>query len=324
MNGDVTTPTAARKIVLGEGLEEHLRQFLKQSAYAAQGGIITDLDGTVVHEQHGRVYIPDQVTYALKALYELGRPLVLNTLRFPLSVIRTFGKEWYAISNAPIPTVTLNGSQCGFVTQTSAGDLIFEEMDAFPLPKSEVEEVLQGVQGLLEGGVSDLLVFYYPRDWRMGEIIWTPVPEKVEAVKEKYRSASAVTAVEFTKLREQMTAEEICMIFLLIDAPDQQLMAYQHTKRSNFYTRRGVDKLFGAQAIAQRLGIELAHSIGAGDAETDRFLNGVGLAILVGNHSLEFRGSVQTLMLKNQFELGDLLFRLAELQREAGDRFVPA
>lgn len=306
-----------RKIILSEGVEEHLRQFLRESAYAAQGGVITDLDGTVVHEEHGRVYIPESVEYGLKELYDLGRPLILNTLRFPLSVIRTFGKEWYAIANTPIPTVTLNGSQFGYVTQNAAGELIFEELDAYPLSNAEVDGALQIAQELLNGGINDLLVFYYPRDWRMGEIIWTPVPERVTPVKEKYRSASAVTAVEFTKLREQMQAEEICMIFLLIDAPQDQLMAYQHTKRSNFFTRGGVDKLFGAQAIAARLGIDLAHSIGAGDAETDRFLNGVGLAILVGNHALEFRGSFQTLKLKNQFELGDLLFRLAELQREA-------
>jgi hydroxymethylpyrimidine pyrophosphatase-like HAD family hydrolase len=306
-----------RKIVLSEGVEEHLRQFLRESAYVAQGGVITDLDGTVVHEDHGRVYIPESVEYALKELYDLGRPLILNTLRFPLSVIRTFGKEWYAIANAPIPTVTLNGSQFGFVTQNAAGELIFEELDAYPLSNAEVDEALKIAQELLNGGVNDLLVFYYPRDWRMGEIIWTPVPERVTAVKDKYRSASAVTAVEFNKLREQMQAEEICMIFLLINAPQDQLMAYQHTNRSNFFTRAGVDKLFGARAIATRLGIDLAHSIGAGDAETDRFLNGVGLAIVVGDHAPEYRGLVQTLKLKNQFELGDLLFRLAELQREA-------
>jgi hydroxymethylpyrimidine pyrophosphatase-like HAD family hydrolase len=309
--------SVARKIILAEGVEEHLRQFLRQSAYAVQGGVMTDLDGTIVHEEGGRVYIPAPVEVALKEFYDLGRPLILNTLRFPLSVIRTFGKEWNAIANAPIPTVTLNGSQFGFVIRNEAGELLFEELEAFPLSDAEIDEVLQGVQGLLDGGINDVLVFYYPRDWRMGEIIWTPVPEKVQPVKEKYRSASAVTAVEFAKLREQMRAEEICMIFLLINAPQDRLMAYQHTKRSNFFTRRGVDKLFGAQAIATRLGIDLAHSIGAGDAETDRFLNGVGLAILVGNHDLEFRGSFQTLKLKNQFELGDLLFRLADLQREA-------
>ena len=306
----------AKKIILAEGVEEHLRQFLRQSAYAAQGGVMTDLDGTIVHEEGGRVYIPAPVEVALKDFYDLGRPLILNTLRFPLSVIRTFGKEWYAIANAPIPTVTLNGSQFGYVTQNEAGELLFEELGAFPLSNAEVDEVLLGVEALLNGGINDVLVFYYPRDWRMGEIIWTPVPEKVQPVKEKYRSASAVTAVEFTKLREQMRAEEICMIFLLINAPQDKLMAYQHTRRGNFFTRRGVDKLFGAQAIAARLGIDLAHSIGAGDAETDRFLSGVGLAILVGNHNLEFRGSFHTLKLKNQFELGDLLFRLADLQRE--------
>ena len=99
----------AKKIILAEGVEEHLRQFLRQSAYAAQGGVMTDLDGTIVHEEGGRVYIPAPVEVALKEFYDLGRPLILNTLRFPLSVIRTFGKEWYAIANAPIPTVTLNG-----------------------------------------------------------------------------------------------------------------------------------------------------------------------------------------------------------------------
>jgi hypothetical protein len=99
-----------RKIVLGEGVEDHLRQFLRQSTYASHGGVITDLDGTIVHEDRGRVYIPEPVEFALKELYDLGRPLIINTMRFPLSVIRTFGKEWYAIANSPIPTVTLNGS----------------------------------------------------------------------------------------------------------------------------------------------------------------------------------------------------------------------
>jgi hypothetical protein len=30
----------------------------------------------------------------------MGRPVVLNSLRFPLSVMRTLGKEWLAIANA--------------------------------------------------------------------------------------------------------------------------------------------------------------------------------------------------------------------------------
>ena len=57
--------------------------------------------------------------------------------------------------------------------------LLFEEITAFPLTNVEIDEVLAGVKGLLDGGINDILVFYYPRDWRMGEIIWTPVAEKV-------------------------------------------------------------------------------------------------------------------------------------------------
>ncbi len=295
---------------------EALRQFLQQSRFAEAGGIITDLDGTAVHEDHGRIYIPPPVEFGLKQLYELGRPVVLNSLRFPLSVMRTFGKEWLAIAGAPIPAVSMNGSQLGFVTRDAKDELVFEEIDAFPLLSQEIEDVLTGVEHLLADGVKDVLLFYYPRDWRMGEIIWTPIAEKVIQVKEKYLSASSVTAVEFPKLREQLLAEEICMIFLLIERPADQLMAYQHSRPNSFFTRQGVDKLSGTKQIAQHLGIDLAHSIGAGDTAMDSFLNGVGFAVQVGNNNLEFRGLQQTIKLKNSFELGDLLFRAAELQRE--------
>jgi len=70
-----------------------LKHFFQQSRFAASGGVITDLDGTAVHEEQGRIYIPQPVEFGLKVLYDTGRPVVLNSLRFPLSVMRTFGKE---------------------------------------------------------------------------------------------------------------------------------------------------------------------------------------------------------------------------------------
>ena len=104
------------------------------------------------------------------------------------------------------------------------------------------------------------------------------------------------------------------MIFLLIDVPEDTLMAYQHTKRSNFFTRKGVDKLFGAKKIAEKLKIPLDHSMGAGDSELDRFLTGVGLSVIVGNPNLDYKGLLDTIRLNNSFEFGELLFLLAELQ----------
>ena len=304
------------KAVQNFEFDEVLRRFLSNSSFAADGAVITDLDGTAVHEDQGRIYIPPPVESGLKQLYELGRPVILNSLRFPLSVMRTFGKEWLAIAGAPIPVVSLYGSQIGHIATNRAGELTFEEIDAFPLGTTEIEEALQVVEELLAGGIRDVLLFYYPRDWRMGEIIWTPVAEKVLPVKEKYLSASSVTAVELEKLREQLLAEEICMIFLLIDAPQEQLMAYQHTKRSNFFTRRGVDKLTGTQEIARHLGIDPAQSIGAGDSEMDKFLAGVGLAVQVGgNPNFPFKGLQETIRVNTSFEFGDFLFRVANFQR---------
>ncbi|MEJ7680255.1 MAG: hypothetical protein WKG06_20855 [Segetibacter sp.] len=43
------------------------------------------------------------------------------------------------------------------------------------------------------------------------------------------------------------------MIFLLIDIPQDKLMAYQHTKKSSFFTHKDVDKLSGAEHIAHLL-----------------------------------------------------------------------
>jgi hydroxymethylpyrimidine pyrophosphatase-like HAD family hydrolase len=302
-----------------EEVEGKLQLFMQRSSFANKGAVITDLDGTAVHEFQGKIVIPKEVELGLMRHYERGRPLILNSLRFPLSVIRTFGQDWYKLSNAPIPTVTCNGSLMGYVKKTDEGELAFEEAAAFPLTRAEIVEALEGVRGLLAGGIKNILVFYYPRDWRIGEVIWTPVPENIIPVKEKYRSASSVTAIEFQKLQDQMLAEDICMIFLLIDAPEDQLMAYQHTKRSNFFTHKGVDKLFGARTMANLLQCDMRDCLGAGDAEPDTFLSGVGLAVIVGNNQISYRGLIETIKLDNSIELGALLFRAAELATHKAD-----
>ena len=284
---------------ISEEVEAKLQLFMQQSSFATEGVVITDLDGTAVHEYQGRIMIPKEVELGLMRHYERGRPLILNSLRFPLSVIRTFGQDWYKLSNAPIPTVTCNGSLMGYVKKTDEGELVFEEAAAFPLTRARSSRPSKECRACWTGGIKNILVFYYPRDWRIGEVIWTPLPENIIPMKEKYRSASAVSAIEFPKLQDQMLAEDICMIFLLIEAPEDQLMAYQHTKRSNFITHKGVDKLFGARTMADLLHCDLRDSLGAGDAEPDTFLSGVGLAVIVGSNQLSYRGLIETIKLNN-------------------------
>ena len=294
-------------------LQRDLKGLIETLHFKESGGVITDLDGTALHEDQGKIFIPKTVELGYKRLLDLGRPFVLNTLRFPQSVLRTFGRDWYRVSNAPIPTVTLNGSLLGYVTQDQGGEMSFQEIAGYPLSHQEIDQTLDGVEGLLENGLKEILVFYYPRDWRVGEVIWTPVADEVMAVKAKYVSASSITAVEIGKLRDQLHAEEICMIFLLLNIAKEKLMAYQHTRRDNFVTHANVDKLFGAQRMAEFLKFDLAASIGAGDTELDRFLAGVGLAVLVGNLPLPFRGMAATIRLADSSELGELLFEVADL-----------
>lgn len=303
-------------MALNPEVDKVIVDFFQRSKFATDGAVVMDLDGTAVHEENGRVFIPDAVEFGLKAIYERGRPVVLNSLRFPLSVMRTFGKEWLAISGAPIPVISMNGSQIGYVQRDEKDELCFEEIAAVTLSPNEIDAVITGVEALLADDIRDVLLFYYPRDWRMGEIIWTPVAEKVDHVKEKYLSASAVTAVELNKLQEQLHAEEICMIFLLIERPADDLMAYQHSRPSSFFTAKGVDKLSGTLAAADRLGFDVANSLGAGDSPMDVFLNGTGLAVHVGPMKLDSRGQLSTVHVNNSSELGDVLFRLAGLQED--------
>jgi hydroxymethylpyrimidine pyrophosphatase-like HAD family hydrolase len=300
---------------INESISAQLQNFFNQSDFAGKGGVITDLDGTAIHEYQGRYLIPQSVELGLKKIYDLGRPVVINTLRFPYSVMRTFGKEWYKISNAPIPTVLMNGSQLGFITEVGHDKFGYEEIEAFPLNHEEINNVLKIITDFLKDGLNNLLVFYYPRNWQLGEIIWTPVTEKVKEVQQKYLSASTVFSNGVSQLEEELKKQDICMIFLLIDIPQDKLMAYQHTKKSNFFTHTGVDKRSGSQHIADHLGFELQHSLGAGDSEMDTFLTAVGQAVHIGNPYLQYEGLLPSIRLESSKELGDLLFQLAAMQR---------
>ena len=217
------------------------------------------------HEYQGRHTVPETVERGLKRIHDLGRPVVINTLRFPLSVIRTFGKAWYQISNAPVPTVLMNGSRLGYIVETHEGMLGYEEIAAFPLSEVEIDGVMAMGRSLIADGTDDLLVFYYPRKWSIGEIIWTPAAEKIISVQGKYLSASSVVSTEIGMLHDELKSQDICMIFLLINVAEDKLMSYQHAKQSNFFTREGVDKLYGAQQISKLLNFEMDHSLGAGD-----------------------------------------------------------
>lgn len=299
-------------MALAQDIAGEVDAFLDASQFAAHGAVVTDLDGTAVHEFEGRVQVVSKVELALKRLRDQGRPVVINTLRFPLSVMRTFGRAWFEITGGAVPTVCLNGSLIGELVEESDGVPGFREYDAFPLEPAEIEGALATVGTLLGGGVVDVIVFHYPRQWQKGEIIWTPDPRRVRLLADKYRSASEVVSGTIESLRERLLAEPMCMLFVLVEVPQDHLMAYQHTRRDNFYTRRGVDKRFGARAIAQRLSTRPEDSVGAGDTELDTFLGDVGLSVHVGHPKLPFAGLKRTVRLPDSGTFGDLLLRVAE------------
>jgi hydroxymethylpyrimidine pyrophosphatase-like HAD family hydrolase len=292
-----------------------LQRFLRESRFAERGAVMTDLDGTAVHEVEGRVLLSRSIELGLQQVHAAGREVLINTLRFPLSVMRVFGADWRRASGADTAVVALKGSLIGRIVATQGGALSFEEIHAFTLSAAEIDEVLMGVRGLCQQGELDLLVFHYPRRWQQGELIWTPDPQRVGHVQEKYRSASRVFSGGVDVLEAALRAQPQCMVFLLIDAPQDRLMSYQHTQRTRFVTHQGVDKRSGAVALAASLGVALADSIGAGDADTDTFLDEVGLAAIVGNQDVSFKGRFDTVRLPDAPAFGEMLLAIAEAMR---------
>lgn len=292
-------------------LSDRLNAFRETSRFRDRGGVVTDLDGTALHEHAGRVYVAEPVAEGLKALVELGRPVVVNTLRFPLNVIRTFGQEWSAITREPVPLVSLNGAIFGMLTPLGRTDTIFEEVSAFPLSSREIEEAMQSFQGLVDDESLDVAVFVYPRDWRQGELIWSFRADRVDTLRAKYKSASSVLSGRLEDLQQWLLVEEICMLSIQAEASEDRRMVYQQTNPNRFVTTAGVDKLSGAREAAARLDFDLDQSVGAGDTPMDRFLAGVGLALQVGPMVLSFQGRQDTLRLETPFQLGSALFELA-------------
>jgi hypothetical protein len=293
-----------------------LRRFRGRSRFVSRGGIVTDLDGTALHERGGRLSVAETVAEGLKALADLGRPVVLNTLRFPLNVIASFGQEWRAITRQPMPLVSLNGSVFGLLAPE--GDAAtFQELAASPLSPAEVKAALGRVAALREAGLTDIVVFVYLRDWRAGEIIWTPAQSHVPAVRAKYPGASQVIAGPLAALERLLLSHEVCMLSIQADIPEDRRMAYQHLDPIQFVTTAGVDKLSGAREAAARLDFDLQESVGAGDTPMDSFLAGVGLAMHVGPLALAYRGRRETLRLGSPRELGYALFELAQMEPEA-------
>ncbi len=298
---------------LDDDLERGLARFAAAAGFARTGAVITDLDGTAVHEHAGRIAIPTGVAGGLRRVRGLGRPVILNSLRFPMSILRSFGHEWYAVSDAPLPTVSLNGSLIGWLTRADTGELGFDELEAFPLEPDEVEGALARIEALLHAGLEELIVFWYPRDWTLGERIWTFREDRAAPVAAKYPSASGVGHGDLAALRRAWAGHDLCMAMLLVDLPQERRMAYQHAERERFVVHAGVDKLSGARRLAHRLQVALEDSVGAGDTAMDTFLAGVGLAVAVGPAPPPYEGLHGTLRVRDPVQLGGLFARLAEL-----------
>jgi hydroxymethylpyrimidine pyrophosphatase-like HAD family hydrolase len=297
---------------------EKLRRFFDDHDFT-KGCLVLDLDGTALTEDQGRIFISPTVQAGIRAIHEFKRPIILNTLRFPLSVIRTIGNAWYELADIPVPTVLLNGSILGHI-HCVGERLEYEEIAAYPMTEHEIKLVLDGVTELLGKGIDEILLFYYARDWRLGEALWTPKAERVEGLRKKFVSASKVISCSLDELSDELRSKDMCMMSLFVDRPEDTLMAYQHSKRNSFFTRKGVDKAYGLIEIAKIFSVSLDHSVGAGDTEMDSFLSAVGLAVVVGGRRLSFKGKIDTLRVGNPSDLGEFLSALAEISHKT----VPA
>lgn len=276
-----------------------------------KGALFLDLDGVALVEERGSVFVSREVEQGIRDVARLiGWPVVINSLRFPLSIMRSIGPAWLDMYSSDIPAVLLNGGLIGRFKKDSGG-MRFEESKAFPMTRSEVGKIMDGISDVIAGGERELAFFFYPRDWRRGEIVWVMEGTRVEDVRHKYTSASEVVAWSLPELREELERCEPVMALLLVNLTKDKRMAYQHTSSWDFFTREGVDKASGARSIAEMLGISLLDSIGGGDTEMDRFLAEVGMAVRVGGNKVAYKGVRQTLDVERPADLGLLVSSFA-------------
>ena len=288
--------------------KQQISDFSDTLDFTQRGGLMTDLDGTVIQQKDGRYFMPEPVKLGLADMYNTHCPVIINSMRFPLSVIKTFAEDWYTISKASVPLVSLNGSQTGFIHKEKKTGFTFEETAAFPLKEKDLKVFVSDLDNVLKDG-GNPVVFYYPRDWTKGEIIWTPDKGLVKEMKERYRSASHVYGGNTEKLYEDLSAEDISMIFLL-PGEDQDNSA-RFTGFKDFYSHTNVDKLYGAKKMIAQLGRKIDHFIGAGDTPMDVFLKEVGLVLKVGMLNLNFDCKSTVLQIDQLDEIGEVFTELS-------------
>lgn len=281
-----------------------------QPGFRQYGGLITDLDGTIVQHQEGNYIIPMEVQAGLQHLYQGDCAVILNTIRFPVSIIKTFAAILYPIAQNPLPVISLNGSQWGYILATENGEFSFTEAGATPLKPEELQHFIADLKLLIQNKVPNITVFYYPRDWTKGEIIWSAEEDRVAEITQTYQSASRVYSSSLEILEENLLAEDISMIYLLVKKSLIPGAHLQHNLK-DFYTSAGVNKLAGAHAFINQLGRNLQYFIGAGDTPMDVFLKETGAVIKVGSLSLGFDCQQAILPVDTVAEIGEVFVQIA-------------
>ncbi|QMU27098.1 HAD hydrolase family protein [Adhaeribacter radiodurans] len=298
-------------MALTEEQKKLIQNFISQPTFRQHGGLLTDLDGTIVLQRNGKFIIPLEVQTGLNKLYQRNCPIILNTIRFPLSIIKTFAAVLYPLAQKPIPVISLNGSQWGYISLGENQEYRFTEAGAQPLKQADIQSCLANIQLLVQQQVPDIAVFYYPRDWTKGEIIWTSVETQVGEIAQSYPSASHVYSSSLAILENHLKAEDISMIFLLVKK-DHLAGTFLQRNFQDFYTSTGVNKLTGAHAFVNQLGRTLKQFIGAGDTPMDVFLQETGAVIKVGNLPLDFECSGPLLPIETVPEMGEVFTQIAE------------
>ncbi len=311
---------------------EDLTNFLQWSRFAERGGLVTGLDGMAAPRGAGRVRLLPALGHALRTVHDRGRPVIVQTPRPPLSVMALLAGDSRRLAASPLPLVALQGSLVGHVVARDDGSPGFDELAAWPLAGDEIDELMAGVQGLVDDGVGDLLLRFCPRDWRLGESVWTPDPRRVPWLRQRHREAREVFACGVAELHERLGAQPVCLLHLRIDddadrsadditgrgdrrhAPGAGRPRSPDAARSSVHVHAGVSGRQGVALLARQHGVDVAQSIGVGSSVLDDFLGDVGFAIHLGRRSALPDGVWHTTRVADPPELGALLRRLGRVR----------
>ena len=220
--------------------------------------------------------------------------------------------EHFARPLNSIPVVLMMGSVVGELTLSDDGKLTYNNLLSLPFHQDQAAQVgnkvLEHLNKGVEGQSNENIQYkfsYYPNaklDQLNGEMVWTP-KEADNNIIQLYQPYSTIDNGPIEDVLEKF--KESGSVYAILTASNR--INGKIVLEENF-SPSGMTKSTGLNIALDRFGLHRRSIVGFGDSRKyDDFLDDVGLAGIVGQDEVPFKGTIGTLHIPSPNEFGPVL-----------------